>query len=79
MKIYSNLNDELVELTEVSLLVNNIDSLIEFREFIDFCIEGMQSNANFNHEHLSDFLANKKLNPTEFPEVIICKAAGVKA
>ncbi len=74
MKIYSNFNDELVELIEISLLVNNIDDLIEFKEFINFCIEGMQNNVNFNHEHLSDFLANKKLNSTEFPEIIICKA-----
>ena len=74
MKIYSNINNELMELKEISLMVNNVDDLIQIKEFIDFCIKGMQSNANFNHEHLSDFLDNKKLNSIEFPEIIICKA-----
>ncbi|MDR0579902.1 MAG: hypothetical protein LBG21_04800 [Campylobacteraceae bacterium] len=61
MEIYSYIEGikEQKKSDEVALIVN-FDELLKFKEFIDFCIEGMKTNDKFSHEHFSDFLQYKK-------------------
>ena len=61
MEIYSYIEgvEEQKKTNEVALIIS-FDELLKFKEFIDFCVEGMYTNKRFSHEHLSDFLYNKK-------------------
>ncbi len=73
MKIYSSINDELIELKEVSFLIENTDDLIKLKEFVDYCISGAKNNVDFSHEHFGDFLDSRKYTLGEQPEIIVCK------
>jgi hypothetical protein len=69
MKIYSNTEDELIELEEISLEINNIEELVMLKFFIEKCIVDIKNNKKFNHEHFSDFFSDRYIN--ELPELII--------
>jgi DNA integrity scanning protein DisA with diadenylate cyclase activity len=71
MKIYSNIDDDLLELGEISFLINDVEELVKLKEFMEKCILDMNNNTEFNHEHFSDYLNNKQSD--EMPEVIVCK------
>jgi hypothetical protein len=61
MEIYSYIDgvEKSIKPNEVALLFN-FDELLKFKEFIDFCVEGMRINDEFSHEHFSDFLYYRK-------------------
>jgi hypothetical protein len=60
MEIYTYIKETLIELDSEVTFVVSLDELLKFKEFVDFCIEGIKTNDKFSHEHFSDFLQYKK-------------------
>jgi hypothetical protein len=76
MEIYSCIDDEQEAMKPTIIeLALTFDELLKFKEFIDFCVEGMKTNDEFSHEHFSDFLYNKKykLQNDDEKEIVIYK------
>ena len=58
MKIFTYIDDNIVETKEVSFLITNINELEHIKKFFEYCIKEMREmslNEDFNHLHLSDF------------------------
>lgn len=72
MKIISSEDNEFKELEEIVLSLNNKNELLILKDFIDNCINEMNSNEYFEHEHFSDYIERKKIK-NEFPEIIVYK------
>lgn len=58
MKVFSNVNDELVELSEVSILIKTKNDLIKLQQFLDYCNKKIDDNLLF-HEHFNDFFSDR--------------------
>jgi len=54
MKVFSNINNELIELSEVSILIKDKNDLIKLQQFFDYCNKKIDKKLLF-HEHLNDF------------------------
>ena len=57
MRIFTNINDEVVELNEVSIVVEDLSDLTKLKQFLIYCKEKIEKNV-FEHEHFNDFLDN---------------------
>ena len=55
MRIFTNINDEVVELNEVSIVVEDLSDLTKLQQFLIYCKEKIEKNE-FDHEHFNDFL-----------------------
>ncbi|MDR3177560.1 MAG: hypothetical protein LBT96_01115 [Campylobacteraceae bacterium] len=79
MEIYGHFEGtkKAIKPDEVALLFT-FDELLKFKEFIDFCVEGMRTNDEFSHEHFSDFLYYRKykLHNDDKKEIVIYKYIG---
>ena len=63
MKVFSNINNELIELSEVSILIEDKNDLMKLQQFLDYCNKKIDENLLF-HEHLNDFLNDSNTMPT---------------
>ena len=61
MKLYSNVNEKLLELNEVTISIKNSKELEILRDFIEKCLQDIKNNSDFEHEHLIDYVENKNL------------------
>lgn len=72
MKIIISKEENFIELDEIVLSIDTKNELLVLKGFIDNCINEIDSNKYFEHEHFSDYIRRKKIKD-DFPEIIIYK------
>lgn len=73
MKLFSYVNDEIVELEDASFLIDNKNELLILQKFISKCIQELDNNDSFDHMHLIDFMRQQEMDKTNMKDIIICK------
>jgi len=73
MRIYTNYNDEILELNEVSFSITTYEELILLKSFIKQCINDIKEDDFFEHKHFSDYLEENKTHDDNCIDIIIYK------
>lgn len=62
MKLYTNINDELKELNEVTICIETEEELASLKDFFVKKLKEMNNNSKFEHTHYKDFIQNEMLS-----------------
>jgi len=57
MKIFTNINNKVMELNEISILIEDMSDLTKLQQFLIYCQEKIEKNV-IDHQHFNDFSNN---------------------